>query len=588
MLKLTDLHAKVYLHSRDPLHYGDVPDTLPEEILTEKEQVFELTLPDGRIDFIKLGKSFTVRTPAWVVFELEQEKAENEELFIGATNLYFGVWLNGKRIIDRLHGDKFTDPVILPMQAGKNLLAIRVVAGGNSWNLALGATKNEIQYRTMLLNLLLPSETKRNFDAYLESAHSSEWTGQIKRDTEANRMSDAEIIITDKNGKPLPNAEFELKQTESEFLFGANLFPQGQLGEEQNALWEKAFLDLFNIGTLPLVWRDYEPVPGHFRFDASSEPIWRKPALDSVINFAKKNHLAVKGQPLVARWQPEWAPKDHAGLRKAYERYFDALAERYSDAFDILDVENEAMELWRRQTGAPLFTPDFDYVNWAFREAEKRFSKRTLFEINEATAINAPGPAAEYQKWIRISIERGADIRSVGLQFHWFGKDILLHLMKNSAFALPELRKTYLTYTSLSKPLFISEVTVAITFPLGGIPGEEVQAELVEQLYRLWFSLPNMRGILYWNLADGMAFGNEGNAFGGILRSDLSPKPAALKLRKLIKEEWRTNLSGKTDAEGKIRFKGFRGSYVLSLKNRKTPFEFVLDQNGVKKFSSCE
>ena len=58
MLKLCDLHAKVYLYSLDPLPHGDVPDMLPDEILTEKEQVFDLSLPDGRINFIKPEKPF--------------------------------------------------------------------------------------------------------------------------------------------------------------------------------------------------------------------------------------------------------------------------------------------------------------------------------------------------------------------------------------------------------------------------------------------------------------------------------------------------------------------------------------------------
>ncbi|MBO4737096.1 MAG: hypothetical protein J5627_01480, partial [Bacilli bacterium] len=47
-------------------------------------------------------------------------------------------------------------------------------------------------------------ETKRNVDAYPENVYSSEWTEQLKHDVEADRMNDAEIIITDENGKPLP------------------------------------------------------------------------------------------------------------------------------------------------------------------------------------------------------------------------------------------------------------------------------------------------------------------------------------------------------------------------------------------------
>ncbi|GIX01570.1 MAG: hypothetical protein KatS3mg112_0507 [Thermogutta sp.] len=35
--------------------------------------------------------------------------------------------------------------------------------------------------------------------------------------------------------------------------------------------------------------------------------------------------------------------------------------------------------------------------------------------------------------------------------------------------------------------------------------GEEIQAEVVRHLYRLWFSVPAMASITWWNLADGTA-----------------------------------------------------------------------------------
>jgi hypothetical protein len=49
-----------------------------------------------------------------------------------------------------------------------------------------------------------------------------------------------------------------------------------------------------------------------------------------------------------------------------------------------------------------------------------------------------------------------------------------------------------------------------------------------------------------------------------MLREDLSPKPVYKRLHKLIHEEWRTKVEGKTDAEGRFGFSGYHGDYRVS------------------------
>lgn len=51
--------------------------------------------------------------------------------------------------------------------------------------------------------------------------------------------------------------------------------------------------------------------------------------------------------------------------------------------------------------------------------------------------------------------------------------------------------------------------------------------------------------------------------FGALFRRDLSPKPAAERLYKLINETWHTELEATTDAEGYVTVRGFFGDYEL-------------------------
>ena len=50
----------------------------------------------------------------------------------------------------------------------------------------------------------------------------------------------------------------------------------------------------------------------------------------------------------------------------------------------------------------------------------------------------------------------------------------------------------------------------------------------------------------------------------GLIHKDMTPKPAYLALRKLIREEWWTGpLTLEADRSGKVEFRGFLGEYVV-------------------------
>jgi endo-1,4-beta-xylanase len=106
-----------------------------------------------------------------------------------------------------------------------------------------------------------------------------------------------------------------------------------------------------------------------------------------------------------------------------------------------------------------------------------------------------------------------------------------------------------------------------VTVPTPKQPnGEDLQAEVVEDLYRLWFSAPNMKGVTYWNMGDSMAYGGEDKAAGGLVDMDLNPKKSYKVLDHLINEEWRTQVNGKSDQEGQFAFRGFYGVYDVDVR----------------------
>ena len=97
---------------------------------------------------------------------------------------------------------------------------------------------------------------------------------------------------------------------------------------------------------------------------------------------------------------------------------------------------------------------------------------------------------------------------------------------------------------------------------------EQKAAQSLAGLYTLCLAHPRVRGVFWCGLSD-RERGVEG---GGLLRTDLSPKPAHRTLRKLIHVVWHTRDRGRTDALGRFRFRGFFGTYrVVVATHRITP-----------------
>jgi len=106
-------------------------------------------------------------------------------------------------------------------------------------------------------------------------------------------------------------------------------------------------------------------------------------------------------------------------------------------------------------------------------------------------------------------------------------------------------------------------VTIPSTFEGTREQGEALQAEMARNLYRLWFSIENMTGIIYWNLKDGLAWKNEGDCLGCLLDQDCREKPSYQALYQLIRREWMTNERLMSDEAGKAALRGFKGEYVV-------------------------
>lgn len=82
-----------------------------------------------------------------------------------------------------------------------------------------------------------------------------------------------------------------------------------------------------------------------------------------------------------------------------------------------------------------------------------------------------------------------------------------------------------------------------------------------------------MESVIYWNLVDGYAaFAPQGDMTagenyyrGGLMRFDMTPKPALAMLKRLFGETWHTEKSLTCDDGGCGAFRGFFGRYDVEI-----------------------
>lgn len=400
-----------------------------------------------------------------------------------------------------------------------------------------------------------------------------QWAAERERidaDTIRNRQVHARIRILDEAGQPLANTQIDVHQLSSDFRFGCNALVLEQLGsDERNAAYAGAIEKLFNLVTTTTCMGVYAKEPGgKLRFADNGDEDWRRPPVDRVVDWAAEHGIASKGQPLLAgSWHPKWAmDQTPEEARQMYRDYFAAVAKRYGDRLFMVDVVNEAF----CHRNFPLFDENYSFVDWAFAAAGEVFPAGVKLELNEYSAVNGKirdfrgefDRSGNYLALARRLLGKGLRLDALGMQFHMFTNRELAEFISGRRWTIDDLRRVYADYATLGIPLYITEVTIPSTL-LPGTEGEALQAEIAENLYRLWFSLDHFAGITWWNLCDGAAWKKEGDVLSGLLDADLREKPVYQRLYQLIRREWTTNVHVQTDADGYCDLTGFKGEYSL-------------------------
>ena len=380
---------------------------------------------------------------------------------------------------------------------------------------------------------------------------------QAAVDVETNRKRDAAIRVVDAAGQAVPAATVTVEHIRHDFLFGCNIFMFDRFGKpEENAAYKQRFRELFNAATTGFYWASYEPVRGKPNYAHT----------DAIVAWARQHHIRLKGHPLL--WdheaaKPKWAGGKQPPPDVQKKRVFDIL-QRYSGQIEFWEVVNELAHL-------PNFKIDAPY-RWA-RQAD---GKAYLIVNDYYVMANGYPP---FFKLLKKAIDDGVPFDGIGIQ---------AHEPRTMRFPLDKCKEILDRYATLGKDLHITEFTptsgaAKITGShVGGVWDEAAQADYAEKFFRLCFAHENVVALTWWDLCERGAW----LAGGGLLHKDLSPKKVYTALRKLIHEEWSTCRTGPSDAAGKFAFRGFHGTYAVTVVagGKTTKAEFHLGKKGPSTF----
>src|SRR5688572_17587290 len=331
---------------------------------------------------------------------------------------------------------------------------------------------------------------------------------QAARGIEAHRKGDATIRFVRKDGTPAANAKVEVSQRTHDFAFG-NLFRPRHY---TNELYRARFLEIFNfIQLLEFNWGQYEPEEGRPRLMERRTFIEGWCRSNGVTRFY--GHMLAwsyqQDEPRNGPVNPFWLFRYDRNtqfrlLRQRIEREVRA----YRDVDIVWDVVNEPIHCrrwgdWSKPNDVDEPIADvLPYVRDALDWAHAANPNASLL-INDYRIIPANKYRERYRQLVAALKQEKAPLNAIGIQAHspgngahWFSPDEIWNTCE-------------LFGTELGFPIYFTEFW-QVSDPQRKMSGagtagnwsSELQADAIEQFYRVAFGHPATHAIIYFGMID--------------------------------------------------------------------------------------
>jgi GH35 family endo-1,4-beta-xylanase len=364
------------------------------------------------------------------------------------------------------------------------------------------------------------------------------WRELANQRIAALRQGDFIVKLKDASGKPLILAQpARIRQVGAHFYFGT-CFSGDALSEDPTEKRYRQFiLEHFNtlVSENDMKWYRNQPQPGPVTYDVA----------ERMMTWAARHKLAVRGHCILwekREFNPSWV-RELAGqsLRQAIENRIDSVVPQFKGRLIAWDVNNEMLD-------GKFYT---EQLSEEFRaEIFKRVAMRdplTPLFLNDYSILGERSRTRALLAQVAWFRQRGCKIDGLGIQEHGCER-----------FVDPESssRDIYETLDELSTtglPIHLTEISSRTR-------DHQLRADGLEVLIRTAFSHPGVQAILVWGFWSKRHWFKEEAA---LVDDDWKLTPAGQRLGQMLLEEWRTQTQAAIDEEGRLRFRGFFGTYEI-------------------------
>jgi hypothetical protein len=308
-----------------------------------------------------------------------------------------------------------------------------------------------------------------------------------------------------------------------------------------------------------LLWPNYEPVPG--TVGAGQK------AVDDVLAWASMQRWETMGAALIDSEELGGAAREHWSNKLACKDLAQRLHERIARDLSHFKGKIRVYEVWKGALHAREWinrcgeSLHFDTYRWAQRaDPAALLCPSEDAVLTTLTLTNAEA----YHNLVFRLIDQGVPISAVCVSAVFSG-EVDASTVKHRLDVLSELRL----------PVYITEFAISNLEPAQ-------HAYELEKFLRLAFSHEAVAGITLGDIWDASpepapvardavrdaapaTAPPERPRSAGVYAANKQAKPAALRLDKLWKEEWSTELSKPMSSEGAVVFEGYYGEYEYSL-----------------------
>jgi len=447
----------------------------------------------------------------------------------------------------------------LNYELAKSKLAVLKKDGGSMVSKDIKASAKHLKTAARYLSQTPPNmkNAVRELNLSLKHslwAHEQLQLARAEAEIEKYRKGDIQIKVVDAEGNPLDGATIDFAQTSHGFLFGAN--PMGENGSYDTEVADLMKDAGVNHSYITARRGIIEPELGIFEWENidSYQEIDEQLAQGFVLMGALSMWFTSN-----CDFVPEYLETmDFEELKETIYNHIYNLASRYTGKIDTWEI-NE-MNL------ACANVLDLNYeqkieICHVFARAAKEANPQAKI-LNGSCAL--PYEFADSIPFPELlKSDMPADI--IGLEFYYSGTNTDGY--HNLGLDLGSVSDLLDQYSTFGKPIYIKELSAPSAQTSGSSwwhqPwDEETQAEYLENFYTIAFSKPSVQAISWgWGISDADAWITN----GGLLDSNLNPKPAYFALKNLI-DSWTTTGTGVADGNGEYNFGGFAGDYNVTIR----------------------